>query len=231
MCNWLFLLIKGGSKMRKYIISILTVLLLLTSIVSVTYAWFTYVERKSLASIEAGVLSVSVEHNQDSIYGTIDIEDLAFMDYENEFLTNDDDMTNIMASAQRFDILLDDESPQAKISIAIDEASLANGFIYLFIYEGMDIASSSITTDYYALLQTIIAGSTTKAEQLQAISDYNMAAQDMIRTLNIDGNSSITFQIVAWGDYDAIDTQETYLDEVFSIQLDIDIINSKGDFS
>ncbi|QWB95560.1 hypothetical protein KHQ89_06290 [Mycoplasmatota bacterium] len=45
--------------MKKYIISALTILLLLTSITSVTYAWFTYVERKSLASIEAGVLSVS----------------------------------------------------------------------------------------------------------------------------------------------------------------------------
>jgi hypothetical protein len=217
--------------MKKYIISILTILLLLTSITSVTYAWFTYVERKSLASIEAGVLSVSVEHNNDTIYGTIEIEDLAFLDYENEFLTNDDDMTNIMASVQRYDIVLDDESPQALIDVTIDESSLDNGLIYLFIFEGIDADENSLTTDYYSIIDSIVSGYTTKADQLQAIKDYNEQALDLIPTLQVDAESAITFQIISWGDYDSLDNQSEYLDIVFSLNLEIDIINSKGDFS
>lgn len=217
--------------MKKYIISTLTILLLLTSITSVTYAWFTYVERKSLASIEAGVLSVSVEHNNDTIYGTIEIDDLAFLDYENEFLTNDDDMTNIMASVQRYDVLLDDESPQALMNITIDESSLDNGLIYLFIFEGIDVDDNSLTTDFYSIIDGIVSGYSTKADQLQAIKDYNMQALNLIPTLNIDANSAITFQIIAWGDYDSVDIQEDYLDLVFTLDVEIDIVNSKGDFS
>ncbi|QWB95559.1 hypothetical protein KHQ89_06285 [Mycoplasmatota bacterium] len=140
-------------------------------------------------------------------------------------------MTNIMASVQRYDVLLDDESPQALMNITIDESSLDNGLIYLFIFEGIDVDDNSLTTDFYSIIDGIVSGYSTKADQLQAIKDYNMQALNLIPTLNIDANSAITFQIIAWGDYDSVDVQEDYLDLVFTLDVEIDIVNSKGDFS
>lgn len=217
--------------MKKYILSILVILLLLASISSVTYAWFTYVNKKSLAEFEAGVLAVSLLKDDITVTQDIEIDNLAYLDYENEFKINDDDMTNIMASSHRFDIILDEESPQAKVNISFDETQLDEGMIYLVIYEGMDLdETATLTSDYAQLIQTIISGASTKADELAAIDQYNEQSLLAMQQLALIKDSTITYQVVAWGDYDAVIDQTSYLDQTYTLTMHVDIINAKGDF-
>lgn len=217
--------------MKKYILSILVILLLLASISSVTYAWFTYVNKKSLAEFEAGVLAVSLLKDDITVTQDIEIDNLAYLDYENEFKINDDDMTNIMASSHRFDIILDEESPQAKVNISFDETQLDEGMIYLVIYEGMDLdETATLTSDYAQLIQTIISGASTKTDELAAIDQYNEQSLLAMQQLALVKDSTITYQVVAWGDYDAVIDQTSYLDQTYTLTMHVDIINAKGDF-
>lgn len=217
--------------MKKYILSILVILLLLASISSVTYAWFTYVNKKSLAEFEAGVLAVSLLKDDITVTQDIEIDNLAYLDYENEFKINDDDMTNIMASSHRFDIILDEESPQAKVNISFDETQLDEGMIYLVIYEGMDLdETATLTSDYAQLIQTIISGASTKTDELAAIDQYNEQSLLAMQQLALIKDSTITYQVVAWGDYDAVIDQTSYLDQTYTLTMHVDIINAKGDF-
>lgn len=217
--------------MKKYILSVLTILLLLASISSVTYAWFTYVNKKSLAEFEAGVLAVSLLKDDVTVTQDIEIDSLAYLDYENEFKINDDNMTNIMASSHRFDIILDEESPQAKVNITFDETQLDDGLIYLVIYEGMDLdETATLTTDYAQLIQTIISGSSTKTDELASIDAYNAQALLTMQQLSLTKNSTITYQVVVWGDYDAVLNQSAYLDQNYTLTMHVEIVNAKGDF-
>lgn len=217
--------------MKKYILSVLTILLLLASISSVTYAWFTYVNKKSLAEFEAGVLAVSLLKDDVTVTQDIEIDSLAYLDYENEFKINDDNMTNIMASSHRFDIILDEESPQAKVNITFDETQLDDGLIYLVIYEGMDLdETAALTTDYAQLIQTIISGSSTKTDELASIDAYNAQALLTMQQLSLTKNSTITYQVVVWGDYDAVLNQSAYLDQNYTLTMHVEIVNAKGDF-
>lgn len=217
--------------MKKYILSALTILLLLASISSVTYAWFAYVNKKSLAEFEAGVLAVSLLKDDVTVTQDIEIDSLAYLDYENEFKINDDNMTNIMASSHRFDIILDEESPQAKVNITFDETQLDDGLIYLVIYEGMDLdETATLTTDYAQLIQTIISGSSTKTDELASIDAYNAQALLTMQQLSLTKNSTITYQVVVWGDYDAVLNQSAYLDQNYTLTMHVEIVNAKGDF-
>lgn len=217
--------------MKKYILSVLTILLLLASISSVTYAWFTYVNKKSLAEFEAGVLAVSLLKDDVTVTQDIEIDSLAYLDYENEFKINDDNMTNIMASSHRFDIILDEESPQAKVNITFDETQLDDGLIYLVIYEGMNLdETATLTTDYAQLIQTIISGSSTKTDELASIDAYNAQALLTMQQLSLTKNSTITYQVVVWGDYDAVLNQSAYLDQNYTLTMHVEIVNAKGDF-
>lgn len=217
--------------MKKYILSVLTILLLLASISSVTYAWFTYVNKKSLAEFEAGVLAVSLLKDDVIVSQDIEIDNLAYLDYENEFKINDDNMTNIMASSHRFDIILDEESPQAKVNITFDETQLDDGLIYLVIYEGMDLdETATLSTDYAQIISSIISAQTTKENELAAIDAYNEQALLAMQQLALTKNSTITYQVVVWGDYDAVIDQSAYLDQSYTLTMHVEIVNAKGDF-
>lgn len=216
--------------MRRYAITILSILLLITSIVSVTYAWFTYVEQKSLAQFDAGVLSISLYKDQQTATTQIAFDDLAFIDYQNDFINQQDHMLNIMASSHRFDIVLDDQSPLTKLQITLDEPS-ENGLIYIIILEGLNIGSTPITSDYETYINQVISGIQTKEDQLNAISVQNQAVLDQISSYTLSQDDQLTFQVVAWGDYDGLDDPSTYLDITFNMQLNILMINDKGDFN
>jgi len=214
--------------MKKYITSILIIALLLASITSVTYAWFTYVEKKSLATFEAGVLSVQLYADQFHVTEDIQLDDLAFIDYQNDFVNNQNDSLNYMASSHRLDILLDEQSPMAKAYVTFTIPEGQEGLIYLVIYEGLNIGENAITSDYYAIVSSIISGYSTKAEQLAAVDAYNQNVIDNIASQEFSVSDQLTFQLVVWGDYDALSSPETYLTDTYYMNMNITMVNSKG---
>jgi hypothetical protein len=188
--------------MKKIYVSMIVILLIVSTIISISYAWFTYVERKSLASFEAGELSIDLKAN-----------DLMF----------DFDIT-------LQDIVSNEDSPLSRHLITIDESILDDGLLYVIIYEGVNLDDTyTLISDYHTYIANVIAGYSDKASQLQAISDHNALMIETMHDTVMKPLDQMTFQIVFWGDYNELQNPETYLEQIFEINLLIESINHQGD--
>lgn len=218
--------------MKKLYVSIILVLLIVSLIASTTYAWFTYVERKSLATFEAGELSITMEADDEDLAFNIMIEDLAFIDFQNEVVEDKYETFNHMATFTKIDIISNIDSPLSRQHITIDETNLIPGLMYVIIYEGMNLDESAIlTTDYHTYISQIINGYTTKEDQVLAINTHNQLVIEDIFDEILRPEDQITFQIVMWGDYDALTNPETYLETSFMLTLNVESINDKGEIT
>ena len=74
--------------MKKYMLITLSILLLTGSLFSVSFAWFTYVQRKSVASFDSNEILVDLEVNDTIVIDNYVLGDLAFIDYQNDFIDN-----------------------------------------------------------------------------------------------------------------------------------------------
>lgn len=215
--------------MKKIYISMIIILLIVSTIISVSYAWFTYVERKSLATFEAGVLEISLEANDEMIMYDLVFDDLAFIDYESEVVLDQYDTLNHMASAIKVDLKTDLDAPLSRHKITIDETNLIPGLIYVIVYDGINVDPLLVTTDYHTYVTDIISGYSSKTEQMNAIINHNNQVINDIYNTSLFAGDMMTFQIVMWGDYDTLLVPENYLDETFILSLKIESINDKGD--
>ncbi len=214
--------------MKKLYVSIIVILLIISSIASVTYAWFTYVERKSLATFEAGELSIKMRADDAQLDYHITINDLAFIDFENELILDKYNTFNHMATQVKIDIISDQDAPLSRHLVSIDQSQLIDGLIYIIIYEGMNNEDTEpLTSDYHTYISQIIDGYSTKEDQLNAISLHNQEVIELMYQEVLKPNDKITFQIVLWGDYDQLETPEQYLDETFTLTLIVASFNDK----
>lgn len=218
--------------MKKIIISTLVILLLVVTITSVTFAWFTYVERKSVAAFEAGELKITTKANGSMFNFDLLLDDLAFIDYQNEVILDKYQTFNEMALSLTVEIKTDSNAPLSKHKVTIDETNLIDGLMYVLVYEGYNIDQNHVfITDYHTYLTYIISGYATKIDQLNAIEAHNQAVLDQIYNQVLFPDETITLQIICWGDYDELTTPQTYLDETFILSLIIDSINDKGEIN
>ena len=215
--------------MKKIYISMIIIILIISTIISVSYAWFTYVERKSLATFEAGVLEISLEANDEMIMYDLVFDDLAFIDYESEVVLDQYDTLNHMASSIKVDLKTDLDAPLSRHKITIDETDLIPGLIYVIVYDGINIDPLLVTSDYHSYVTNIISGYSSKTEQMNAIINHNNQVITDIYNTSLFAGDTMTFQIVMWGDYDTLLVPENYLDETFTLSLKIESINDKGD--
>lgn len=215
--------------MKKIYVSIILILVIISTIISVSYAWFTYVERKSLATFEAGVLEISLEANDDMFIYDLAYDDLAFIDFESEVVLDQYQTLNHMASSIKVDLITDPDAPLSRHKITIDETNLIPGLIYVIVYDGVNVDPLSVTTDYHSYIASIISGYSTKTDQMNAIYMHNTEVLDDIYNQSLFASDILTFQVVMWGDYDTLTIPENYLDETFVLSLKVESINDKGD--
>ncbi|MBN2300659.1 MAG: hypothetical protein JXC31_05680 [Acholeplasmataceae bacterium] len=217
-------------KLKIKLTSLITVIVLMMSIPTVAYAWMTYVEEKSLVTITTGEISVSTYANELVVINDIDLEDLAYIDYQKDFINNESSSLDVMASSLRIDLVASEQTVSIKHQIQLIDTSAQEGLIYIIIYEGIDIDEQiGISTDYHSRVLTIINGLSTKEEQLAALTTYNQSVLDNMYEQVMSAGQKLTFQIVFWGDYDAAPDPSLYLDQVYSFTMILDIVNSKGE--
>ncbi len=216
--------------MKKLYVSMIVIMLIISTIASVSYAWFTYVERKSLATFESGLLSIDLKADNQMMDFDVNLEDIAFIDYQNEVVLDKYDTFNYMATSIRFDIIANEDSPLSRHLVTIDESILDDGLLYVIIYEGVNLGTATpLTADYHTYISDIITGYPDKASQVQAIYNHNQLMIETMHDLVLHPQDQMTFQIVFWGDYDALANPETYLDQTFTINMIIESINHQGD--
>jgi hypothetical protein len=215
--------------MKKITVSVILILVIISTIVSVSYAWFTYVERKSLATFEAGVLEISLKANDEMFMYDLAFDDLAFIDFESEVVLDQYQTLNHLASSIKVDLTTDLDAPLSRHKITIDETNLVSGLIYVIVYDGVNVDPLSVTTDYHTYIANIISGYLTKTEQMNAIIAHNAQVLNEIYNQTLFAEDTLTFQVVMWGDYDTLTIPENYLDETFILSLKVESINDKGD--
>lgn len=213
--------------MRRLGIIITLVILMLSIIISSTYAWLTYVQKKGFVGVETHEISLTLNVNDTLVIQSLVLDDLSFIDYEHDFVLNDTGMLNQMASSWLIKLTSSDTSPLAKHRVVLGGDQ--SGMIFLLVYEGMNGELPSYVSEYDQLIELIISGYVLKEEQLEAISIHNQAVLDEIYLHVFAPGDYVEFQIVIWGDYDALDPQESYLDTSFELTLSIQSVNSKGE--
>lgn len=215
--------------MRRNGLIIMLIVATLTLFSGLTYAWFTYVEQKSLASFESGVLAITSTINNDPFSITYEITDIAYVDFDNDVVNDISNTFDEMASSNVIEIALDPQSPLAIHHITISEPINQEGLLYLLIYEGLNLESGApITTNYHDLIETITTGSNTPAEMRLAIDNYNQTVLDDVSNTVMNRSDTLYMQVVLWGDYDELTDPSQYLDLTYTLTIDIETINARG---
>lgn len=217
-------------KLKVKLTSLFIVVILMMSIPTVVYAWMTYVEEKSLVTINVGEINITTFANEQITIDQIDLIDLAYVDYQNDFILDQSNTLDVIGSNLRIDILASEQSVSIKHRIQLIDNSSQVGLLYLIIYEGLNVGEAYLMqTDYHTILSSILSGLTVKEDQLAAIDVYNQSILDQMATLIMNAGDKLTFQIVFWGDHDDAPDPLIYLDQVYSFSMIIDIVNSKGE--
>ena len=214
--------------MKKYIIVILSVLLLTGSLFSVSLAWFTYIKRKSVATFVSNEILVDLEVNDAIFIDDYLLSDLAFVDFQNDFIEDQYGLIDSLASSIIINIELSNNSPLSRHFIQIQELS-TEGLLLLVMYEGLDLTSEHVfESSYHALLMTILSEYATKQEMIEALELYNAAVLEGLSTILIYPGSVMTIQIAVWGDYDGLIEKDGYLSDTYHMDIAIESINARG---
>ncbi len=195
--------------MRKHLIICLMIILLMMSLFATTYAWFTFIQRRSVATLTASELKFEVLINQDTYQGLFDIDNLVFIDYEDDFILNHSGLLDEMASIIRLDIKLDQKSPVSFYNIELESSD--DALIYILLFEGIDAEQDSDDAiSFHELILTIIDPHSTKNEQRLAINQYNQSILDYVASLTIYPLDNMTIKIALWGDYNSLNDPVEY---------------------
>lgn len=214
--------------MKKYIMVILCVFLLTGSIFSVSFAWFTYVMRKSLATFVSNEILVELQANDALFIDQYVLNDLAFIDFQNDFIDDQYELLDNLASSIIINIELSMDSPLIKHQIQIQNLNI-QGLLFIVIYEGLDVPPDHMfQSGYHALLTSILNGYATKEEMISALDAYNQSVLDGISNIMIYPGNVLTIQIAVWGDYDSLDEKDEYLNQSYQLDFSIASINARG---
>lgn len=212
--------------MKHFTVIIATILIIITVSAS-TYAWLTYVQRKSLASFETNEITVVLSSDETQIIDQISFNNLAFIDYQNDLIDNMTETFDLMASTWTVKLEISADSPMTINTLSFTQNE--PGLIYILIYKGMNGELITPPSSLHNLMSTIISGSAIKSEQLTLIEDYNEIIIAQMSAQIFQPTDYIEFEIAAWADYDAVIDQANYLDQTFDLILTVESMNSKAE--
>ena len=214
-------------KKWQYKTTLLFLLLTLILLIPTTvFAWVVYVEKKAFATFEIGDISIVIQANGQPISASVNVNDLSYIDFQNDFINDQTQTLNHMASSMRLSLVVDAQSIPVKNLITLSE--IDPGLLYIFVIEGVNIAPGTQPfTDYHSIISTVTQGLLTKAEQMAAIEAYNAQVLQTIFNTHLFANDKLCIQFVFWGDYDV--TQS--IDNQFNLSFTIDTIQIRGELS
>ena len=103
--------------MKKWMIISILITLMIT-ITSVTYAWFTYVQRKSLVQLSSHDIEAILSLNDESIGTSLLIEGLTYIDFEQEvMLSTTSDGFNEVGHNYTVKMSVSESSPIMKVML------------------------------------------------------------------------------------------------------------------
>ena len=208
--------------MKKYMMIVIILLLIIVFTSSMTYAWFTYVQRKSVATFDSNELLVDVTLNDEVVTQSKNLKNLAFIDFNEDLLLNTNQAFNEVGQVVEFKITLGEQSPLSRYVIDFNITDPA--LIYIII-------GDELITDYHLYINQIINPLDTKEAILNDITLHNSNLLSSLESKIMLPGETQTFKIIFWGDYDALVSPENYLSYQANITVDLTIVNAYGDYS
>jgi hypothetical protein len=209
--------------MKKYILIIVIGLVLMTMMMTIVYGWFTYVQRKSISTFTFNEIETILYMNDDLATQTMALENLAFIDFEEDLILDQHNALNDVAEVIHFEMILSSSSPLSRSLITFDILDGSHPLIYLIVID-------ETVVDYHDYLLSIIDPQDTKTNILSQIETHN---QMMINTLNdyimLPGETK-HIRFVIWGDYEALDEPKDIKTYQTILGVQFKTVNAYGDF-
>lgn len=207
--------------MKKSWIMIMLILVLLT-LASSTYAWFTYVQRKSLVSFISNDILYQFHINDEPVIENMLIDDLVYVDYEDDILNNQSLELETVSSFRTFEIILSASAPYVQVELDIQGLNQI-GLIAILV-ESSDLASF----DLHAYLLTIIDPLESKEVQMASIHTHNQVILDLMNQMILSPGENLVFHIYLLGDYDEVSQIGDYLLHTYDIQITLGLSTHLG---
>lgn len=183
--------------MKKYILIIVICLGLMTMMMTMVYGWFTYVQRKSISTFTSNDIETILYMNDDLATQTMMLENLAFIDFEDDLIQDKHKALNDVAEVVDFEMILSSSSPLSRSLITFDILDPSHPLIYLII-------TDETVVDYHEYLMSIIDPLETKTNILTQIETHNQMILTSLNEYIMLPGETKQIRFVIWGDYEEI---------------------------
>lgn len=208
--------------MKKYISISLWIMVIMLTLSTLTYGWFTYVLRKSVATFYSNEISVLVSLNDEVINESTTLSNLAFIDFEDDLILNTNHAFNEVAQKMHLEVKLDDSSPISRYLFNIDINQ--EEVIYIMLID-------ENVSDYYTFMKQFVNQGDTKSDILLKINAYNSNLITTLKDKIIMPGETLVLDLVMWADYEQLINPNDYLEFSCIVTIDLSIISAYGEGS
>ena len=207
--------------MKKWMV-ISLLILAIVAISSVSYAWFTYVQRKSLVKLTSHEIEVSLTLGDDILGSSLRIDGISYIDFDDEVMNStSSDGFNEVGQNYIISFHVSESSPLVKVLFDLEHQHPE--LLILLIDEGIKETENEVyVTDYHAYLKQIGNLAVTKEEFLLQIDAHNESVINELKSVILKPGTIYQIQMVLWADYDLLSIEDDYLTSL--------MVSGKGDF-
>jgi hypothetical protein len=209
--------------MKKWMIISLFLLGML-AFSSISFAWFTYVQRKSLVSFVSHEMRVDLTLGDQAFQTTMVLKGLKYVSLENEVFHRDySDGFNDVGLRRIITINVPLSSPSLKVNIHVEEQY---PLIYLFIDEGLNHDQSTWVQDYHHTLHLLYEQGDTHEAFREKVNEHNQSILNHIKTVELKPGQTYYIQWMIWIDIDAFEPQ--IIDPMITYMIPIRFMTISG---
>jgi hypothetical protein len=194
----------------------------MTMMMTMVYGWFTYVQRKSISTFTSNDIETILYMNDDLATQTMMLENLAFIDFEDDLIQDKHKALNDVAEVVDFEMILSSSSPLSRSLITFDILDPSHPLIYLII-------TDETVVDYHEYLMSIIDPLETKTNILTQIETHNQMILTSLNEYIMLPGETKQIRFVIWGDYEALDEPKDIKTYQTMLSIQFKIVNAYGD--
>lgn len=212
---------------RWMIISLLVLGIIAVS--SISYAWFTYVQRKSLVSFVSHEMTVDLKLSDQPFSTSMHVKGLTYVSMEKEVFSDEisDGFNEVgMKHVIRFHVPV--SSPSLKVNMTITQPD--QHVFYLLIDEGYEQDPLLWEHDYHAILRSIYQHGDTHQLFKDRLSAYNQSIVSHLKTLELKPGETYVMQWIIWVDMDELPEQQIDPSIEYSLLITFHTMSGKGVF-
>jgi hypothetical protein len=183
--------------MKKYMLTILIMLSLVSLIFTLSYAWFTHTQSHQVMKLISKDIDITTTANNQIVVETIVIDDLVMIDFQNDFVLNTYQVRKDTASILEIQILLSMDSMQSKHFISFTPSS--SDVIYILYADLLNLNQNGFDKNQIDGMVDNLIGIETDSQVVQSlITLHNESLLNDLKDIIIKPGETIIFYVVLW---------------------------------